>query len=150
MQVIKVKGSVNSGKTTSLIHIAAQHSIWGKKKVLYICHTEELASALKRKYLAEFGGQFMPVFSGPNLRTLRAFQYGVVILDQLELFPKSDEGCWLKLAKQRVECTPFSVVAYSQDITPIEYISECELSSMAVWYKPWTWLRGYWKQPGGK
>lgn len=146
MLKIRVNGDAGEGKSYELLSFAAGRVFHGDK-VLFLCHSHEQARSLEKFINTEklsqkisSGGSIK--FSGPDHKLLRVHGcWDCIVIDDLDNFPKSKEGSWLSLAESRLAHSKHARLAYSSEWKERDPV----WVSKAVWWKPWTWNRGYWK-----
>lgn len=146
MLKIRVSGDTGDGKTYDLVSLAVGRVFHGDK-VLFLCHSMSKARSLekfvnKEKLSGKISSDGSIKFSGPDHRLLRAHDcWDCIVIDNLNNFPKSKEGSWLSLAESRLIHRNHARLVYSSERKEQELF----WVSKAVWWKPWTWNRGYWK-----
>ena len=138
MLKVRVAGDNGGGKTKVIFEMACNMAAQGNQ-VLFIAPTHERAMRLKRLARSDFGGHI--IFCGARMVNLRLRDYDCIFIDDLQDFPESKEGGWLPLSESRLSHKKHGLLAYSST----RFAQDPTWVSKAVWWKPWTWNRGYWK-----
>lgn len=135
MLEIQVSSDIAGGKTAKLITMARDAKSSGKR-VLFVCVNQATAASLQHKNSdIDFCGQ------APALRKLRCSVFDVVILDDLDLYPATTpEGSLFEIARKSLINPFMSELIYSTSEPSKVYWVSC-----SVWWKPWTWGKGYWR-----
>lgn len=142
MLEIKIKGDAQQGKTNQLIKQALYQN--PSAKILFVCATAEEARRMKDHFKAKGIYNWNISFCGAGgiENAVRARSFSVVILDNLNYFPRLYNGAYfdyVSLAKSRI-VNPNGIIAYSIDES---CYSVRKWISTSKWYKPWTWGTGF-------
>lgn len=136
MLKVRVSGNTGDGKTSALVDMVCNMAERGCK-VLFVSPSHK--RAMQIQLLSNVSGRIM--FSGPKLANFRFRDWDCIFIDDLHDFPDSKEGGWLSLAESRLIHKQGGFLAYSSAY----FTQDPAWVSKAVWWKPWTWNRGYWK-----
>lgn len=141
MNTIKINGDTASGKTTKLMSLARDQLCQGSR-VLYVSPLLGRAESLVNAHFSR--SSLKPeIASCDNFHlAVRAKRFELIIFDDFQDFkPNPPDGSYLAIAISRLSHLHFGTIAYSTNVPEgVEH-----WVSTSVWYKPWTWGKGFWK-----